>query len=465
MNTNLEEIIKVNSYKIFNVENKLYMINGINFSIFEVDELIKEILNNDGLSKKEIYNKLEKKCNWDEFDKSMKQLEEKKIISTKQAMDYQQNNHHFKFKGDSIILMMAQECNLRCVYCYGEAGEYSNKGVMPIETAKKAVEYIFSKSDSDDITITFFGGEPLIRFKEIKQLVAYSKELAKIKGKYVRFAITTNGTLLTEEISEFLMENKFSITISIDGNEEVTNKNRFFANYKGAYNYIINNTKKLRKEYRTTARGTITGAGLDLLNNFNHLIDLDFSKVILSCSVNMLCEEDYKVVLAGFKECIKVLFELIQQGEYKKAQKMGNLYTILERIHMGGYRSKGCGAGDNMICVDIDGEMYPCHRFVGDKEYAFGTINNMDEDKLDEILSQMQINANVQCKSCWARSICGGGCVNENAVINKQTNIPYKNTCDLYKVMIELCVEGYLRLSEKQKDELFSHIKLTQKVN
>ncbi len=456
---NQDDKIVFNSCKILHLGDKTYMICGETFSVFEIDSIMEKLaLKREG-TKNDLFN-IRKGENYSlqEFEELLEQLIEKKVVEILKEGQNQDELNNTLIRDDTvsgIVLMIVQECNLRCSYCYGQGGEYSNRGHMSFETGKKAIDFLMKNSKTDEVNICFFGGEPLIQFELITRLVTYAREVAELNNKKVGFSITTNGTLLTDEISEYLMKNKFSITLSIDGDKETTNINRYNANGVGVYDTIIEKSEKLRHEYAVSARGTITKNSLNILHSHKHLRKLEFSNVQLSGSVNMLEDKHYEMLASSYKECVQDFFKLVKEEKYREASTMSTIYKFLERIHYGGYRKKGCGAGNHMLCIDIDENIYPCHRFVSCPEFAVGNLDKIEQEKLDRILHNMQIESSERCRECWIKVICGGGCPYENYEMNGKTNEPYMNNCKLYKEVIELCLVNYLYLSEEQRRYLF----------
>lgn len=212
---------------------------------------------------------------------------------------------------------------------------------MPLKIAKDAINYLFEHSeDKKNISVTFFGGEPLLDFSMIKEVVYYAKELEKNFNKKISFSITTNGTLITDEIEQFLKDHKFSVRISIDGEKEVHDANRFYPNKTGSYQEIINNTENLRNTYKVSGRATITSKGLNIIRTFNHLYKLKFNKINMSPCIEMLNDEDYDLLIENYKIMINDFIEALSRKEYEKIKKMSFILTLLDTIHHGGSQLK-----------------------------------------------------------------------------------------------------------------------------
>lgn len=456
-------IIKYYPFKLFNIEDKFFYVSGVNSAIFEINSKIAKLLDYDNFKFEDVINIFKDNWSEDELLDVFNEMEKKLMIRTELNID-KLNEKLDYYKGiekniSSITLLILQDCNLRCSYCYADGGEYNNKGVMSLKTAQNAIDYLFKNSNNrKKVNITFFGGEPLIEFFKIKKLVEYSKQLAKKYEKEVNFSITTNGILLNEEINSFLIDNKFSITLSIDGNEEVTNFNRYNINNIGAYKSIIEKSNKLRKTYKVTARSTITSKGLDYNENFEHLSDLNFSNVHMSIALNMVKNNDIEKIIKTYKLLIDNYMNYLKEHNYKKLRKMGNINALMYRIHDGGIRYKNCGAINNMIAIDINGEIFPCHRFVSKKEYSIGNIyDGVNEEKYKYFYKGMLLSNNENCSECWAKNICGGGCSFENVQSNNRLNKPNSNYCKIMKEVIEYLIVAYLSMNEYEKERLLKY--------
>lgn len=450
-------VITFNPTKIFRKNNKIFLFLINNAGIFEIDNPTASLLDFSEESYEFIYNNFKHIWPKEEFDNLLEQLTDNNILKIEENKEAISKPIDSKFNISSITLFIVQECNLRCTYCYGESGEYKNKGKMPLKIAKDAVKYLFEHSgNKKEISITFFGGEPLLDFSMIKKIVLYSKELEKEFCKKVTFSITTNGTLLTSEIEQFIKNHKFSVTLSIDGNKEVHDANRFFANKTGAYQEVVNRTESLRNSYKVNGRATVTNKGVDIVNTFEHLNTLKLNNIHMSPSVEMLDDDDYDLLIENYKKLINNFIKALDKKEYSKIRKMSNILTLLDKIHHGGSKLKNCGAGNNMVAVDIYGNLYPCHRFVINQEYIIGTIyNGLDQIKYNHIIRDMLLEENSTCNECWAKNICGGSCPQENLVMMNSIKKPYFNYCKLMKKLIEELIYLYMQLSDDDINLLF----------
>lgn len=450
----IKNIIEAFPYKIVEVKGKKYVFVGYNSAIFELDEVDKFILDNLPESLENIYQKARIAFNnitIEALENRIIEMSKNFIIKNNDAeekVEEMKKTYSWSGNPDTVILMLCQECNLRCKYCYAGDGEYSNPGIMKYEIGKKAIDFIAEFcGEKEQFNIIFFGGEPLMDFRKLKKLVEYAEYVAKNKGKTVGFAITTNGTLLTEEIEHFLIEKRFNITLSLDGGEEVNDANRFYANGKGAYNSTVSKTENLRKKIAVGVRGTITHIDMDLLQRWKDLKELHVKNINFSPSVNMMDDQDYEKMITSFFESIDVYCQAIREKKYNEIKTMGYVGKIFDKLKNGGVRLKNCGAGNNMIAVDKDGNLFPCHRLLPYIHYKMGDIfTGLDKEKCGELEQEMMIANYPKCQKCWLQSFCCGGCIQENLVMEDNANQPYYNYCKYMEEVTEYALKKYLQL-------------------
>ena len=449
----MENIVKAYPHKMFVCDEKKYIFMGYGSAIYELDNMESLIVENTGKSLEEIKKIFEE--NFPDTDSSraddiINELTNNNILVNEKTEKLYSDisNNLSEAKPNSVTLMLCQECNLRCKYCYAEKGEYKNPGIMPEEIGRKAIEYIAGLDENRDrFDVIMFGGEPLMDFNKIKNLVEYAKKVAKEKNKKVGFSITTNGTLLTKEIEEYLIKEKFNITLSLDGGKEVNDKNRFFPNGQGAYESTIKKTELLRKNKLIGIRGTVTSVGTDLLERWNDLKDIGVANVNFSQSVNMMDDADFEALTESFKKSIDYYCQMIREKKTSEIKAMGFVSKIFDKIKNGGIRMKNCGAANNMIAVDKDGNIYPCHRLVAQPDFSIGDIySGIDVDKCHDLEKRMLISNYEKCKDCWLASFCAGGCIQENLLMSGETNTAYYNNCKLMKTVTQYAVEKYIEM-------------------
>lgn len=393
-------------YLIKNIDDSYYFYNITTNAVFLMDDQAYNILVDGHNPEEEVYSDTIQFF-IDNFilvtpenDRKLEQIYSK-VVKNKKSLN-----------ATALTLMISQECNLRCKYCYGKDGEYSNKGKMDFSIAKRAINYFLDQAPSDKLSICFFGGEPLLNFDLIKEVVAYTREIEKKTEKKFTFSMTTNATLINDEIREFIKEINMSMTVSIDGAREMNDANRFYANKHGIYDDIRKNISDINTYM--IARATLAPPNLDVLKSVTHLVEeFGFISVAWAEADNLLSEEDYKMVKESTLSLIDKLERRINDGQYELVRKYHSFMNMLKKFDSDGIRSKGCGAGSNLMAVDIDGKIYPCHRFVGAETFIVGDVMDGKNGNTD-FYSVIDLVNFEKCQSCIAKSICGGGCINEN---------------------------------------------------
>lgn len=448
---NLAESLQFYPYEIIGSDGKQYLFNAMTSGIFELDDLSHRIMTGSPI----------KEADRAEAEETIAFMKSNFIIKTPENEDKLNLIYSKVLSGKnkmtprSLMLMVSQECNLRCTYCYGVNGEYNHKGIMSIETAKKAIDCFIENSAAEKLNICFFGGEPLIKFDMIKDLVAYAKEQGEANHKTIGFSMTTNATLISPEVEKFIMDHKIYTTISIDGNELVQNTNRYYANKKGCYADVIQNTENLRKTNLLSARATISRDNVDVYHHVNHLIDVGFKRVSWALALNLLEETDVWEIVGHQKRLIAQVKTLIDQNEIEQAKKYGSVIDMLSKLYSDGIRTKGCGAGNNIMTVNIDGNIYPCHRFVGNDEAKLGNIDNFDQCGNEPFYANVGLNEFEKCQSCFAKNTCAGGCINENFEYTGAINDVPEARCIYFREVSRAVIELYITLNEDQKEKLF----------
>lgn len=453
-----DNITKFYKYRLFKENGRGFLYNSVTNAIFEIDDIIIEILKCTGKSEEETNMYLLEYFEQDKIDKAIQSMKDAFIIANKHnEMQIDQFNTIQCDGGiSSLTLFMIQECNLRCTYCYGEEGEYHEKGRMTDEVAFAAVDFLIKQSGKNqNLNITFFGGEPLLNFSLIQQTVNYVKKQALLYNKDFTFSITTNGTLITSKIKDFFYENNFSVQISIDGDEKTHNYNRVFKGGQGSYQLVVKRTEEMRKENRLIARGTVTANELNISKSFDKLVELGFRRIYLSPAIYTLSSEQYDILSHEMVKLVYKFSQLLEDGDYSTTKKMSNIMGMLNKIHSGGPRTHSCGAGKYTIAVDVRGNLFPCHRFVGEKDYCIGNIYDDVLNKQKEFISNAHINSRTTCSNCWAKNLCAGGCHQENFMKNGSINLPIIELCKVNKRFIEKTIELYLQLNQEQKNILF----------
>jgi uncharacterized protein len=365
------------------------------------------------------------------------------------------------FPLQSLVMNLTNQCNLSCQYCYefGEDKVATPEGkpkFMDLETAKASVDFLLAQSGGRKaVHVTFFGGETLMNFPLLKQVVAYALEQAAAQGRTVDFSLTTNATLLTPAIIEFLSENRIGVTVSMDGPADLHDKLRVFSNGQGSYSVIEPRVRALIQGHRTrpiTARVTLTSGVTDVVRIFRHLKqDLGFHEVgfaPVTTSSNRLYaigERGMDGVLEQFHELADEYLEYALRGEM---HGFSNVSDTIAELYQGVNKSHPCGAGLGLMGVGPSGDIAPCHRFVDSDVHALGNIKTgVDRGKQADFLSRGNINRKYDCHTCWARPLCAGGCHHEAFVRYGDTGHPNLHYCDWVRDWTDACLRIYGAIS------------------
>lgn len=366
----------------------------------------------------------------------------------------------------NMALFVTQTCNMRCVYCYGKGGEYGERGVMTRETAFEAVDWLMENSmDAKTVYVGFFGGEPLMNFPLIQQVVAYAKEQAAKQGKEVKFNMTTNGSLLTQEIISFMNQEKINSLISFDGPPEIQDRQRPFRNGKGSYNRVFANVQKLRALMpNLSARATLCGdsdpfvirRGLEAAGFVNCYVT-PASPVILGQTENpgvpdraAKTEERAAEKMMAYERAETAhFFDAVKNRNLDPASPPEGLH-LLAALAEGTRRHAACGIGRGLHAVAVNGDVYPCHRFVGLTDVRLGHIRDHRVNGLNDYHRAVVENLPV-CRTCWARYLCGGGCFYDNMAHTGDMHRPNPSHCVRTKAMAEDLIHGWCRLTEDDK--------------
>jgi uncharacterized protein len=322
-----------------------------------------------------------------------------------------------RMRTNKIELYLAEACNLRCRYCYVNDNDALNNGLMEWETAKQSVDLVFERAGgADSINITFFGGEPLLNKPILRQVIQYSQEKGQEQGKQVRYSMTTNATLLDDEIIGYIKQYNFGLMISMDGPKEVHDHMRPMANGKGSFDKAARNIKRLMKRRRSlTVRCTLSNQCLDRIKIVEFLEGFGFTRVAMSrCSGKSDHVGPYdigpqEVEILGQQDdyFVERLFKQLDNGEPVRFNPWA---TAMRNIHNKQERRMRCGVGRGCTTVGIDGNLYPCHRYVGMEKYILGHVSTgIDRERFADYL-RGYFETKKKCESCWAINICGGYC-------------------------------------------------------
>ncbi len=357
----------------------------------------------------------------------------------------------------ALCLHIAHDCNLACKYCFAEEGEYhGRRAIMSYEVGKKALDFLVANSGNrTNLEVDFFGGEPLMNWEVVKQLVAYGRSLEEEHHKKFRFTITTNGVLLNDEILEFVNKEMGNVVLSIDGRKEVHDRMRPHRGGQGSYDEIVPKFKKVaesRGQMNYYVRGTYTHYNTDFAKDVLHLADLGFKQMSME-PVVAAPEEDYAIREEDLPQLLAQYDELAE--EMIKRRKEGNGFNFFHfMIDLEGgpcvaKRLSGCGSGTEYLAVTPWGDLYPCHQFVGNEDFLMGNVDEgvLRTDIRDEF-KQCNVYAKEKCKDCFAKFYCSGGCAANSYNFTGNVNGSYDIGCELQRKRIECAIMIKAALSE-----------------
>jgi uncharacterized protein len=364
----------------------------------------------------------------------------------------------------TLVLNVTSKCNLACTYCY-EYGEdrIVESGKKPRfmneETARQSVDFMFAESgDSPTVHLTFFGGETLLNFKVLQSALAYARQRGAALGKTVDPSLTTNATLLREEIIDWIVANDVGVTVSMDGGRDQQDRFRVFNNGMGSYDVILPNIRMLLERHRSRpvgARVTLTKQNLDVLGIYRHLRDeigfweVGFAPVTTSWQRDYAIQEDgFNAMLAQFQQLAREWLAYTLSGRH---HGFSNVRDTLQEIHKGMSKAYPCGAGLGLMGVATDGDVALCHRFAGSDSHKLGTVyDGIDHGKQDDFLTAHHIANKTDCSQCWARPICAGGCYHEANTRYGSTERPNLHYCEWIRTWTDSCLQIYGTLAERQ---------------
>jgi len=433
-----------------------YVLDVNSGAVHIVDKLVYDILEDDKIRPKvEVLERLVDKYNSEQlseaYDEIQELAEDGVIYSKDQYEDIAHSSMDDRDYIKAICLNVIHGCNLRCKYCFADEGEYhGHKGVMTLEIAKKAIDYVIKRSGPrKNIEVDLFGGEPTMIMDTLKEVIKYARDNEKKWGKTIRFTMTTTATLLTDEMMEFMDKEMVNIILSLDGRKEVNDNVRIKPDGSGSYEDIVPNIKKMinkRTKGKTYyVRGTFTRANTDFYEDVMAMINEGFREISIEpvvlekSSPLALREEDLPTIFANYDR----LYEDMRLRR-KEGKDEFNFYHFNIDLQGGPCvykRISGCGAGFEYVAITPQGDVYPCHQFVGKEEYKLGSIYDDSFDlELSKKFKMAHIYNKPTCKHCWARFYCSGGCQANNVNFNGDMNIPYEVGCQMQKKRIECAI-------------------------
>lgn len=433
----------------------------VNRMIYDILKYYPNNENNPKIDEKMIIEALKKQYEIQDLKvalKELNQLIEQDQLFTKDV----ERGENFKHVVKALCLHIAHDCNIRCKYCFASQGNFKGENLlMDFNTGAKALDYLIENAGNRrNLEVDFFGGEPLLNFQVVKDLVAYGKKKAAKWNKNMRFTITTNGTLLNEENMNYINENMENIVLSIDGNKETNDRMRYTVNNQGTYDIILPKIKRMvekRGDKPYYVRGTFTKFNREFSKDVIHLAEQGFRNVSVEPVVAPK-ENDYALSLEDLEVIIKQ-YDVIEKAYFDKLGTKDEFEFFhfkmnLDKNPCQEKRAMGCGAGVEYLSITPEGDIYPCHQFAGNPDFKMGSIWN--ETRLNPDISASFKNASVDhkpaCKDCWAKYYCSGGCHANAYHENNSLLKPYEMGCEMEKKRIQnsIIIEAKKRLGSDQ---------------
>lgn len=433
----------------FGLLNRLFALDTESGSFFEIDPIVKAIIDGDDMSPFS-------SCEIAEAKTEIERLKSDGVLFAPQVKaELPPFNPVIK----AMCLNVSHNCNLACEYCFADGGTYNDeRKTMSYDTAKAAIDMLVEMSGSRrNLEVDFFGGEPMLDFEVVKKTVLYARSIEKERGKNFRFTITTNAYRLNDEDIDFFNEQMYNVVISIDGRKEVHNRVRKTVGGKDSFDDVIKNALRFkeRRKGQYYVRGTFTRYNLDFCSDVLFLNDLGFDQlsiepVVLKPESPMsIREQDLPRVIAEYD---KLAEEYIARRKTDKWFNFFHFMIDIDNAPCAVKRLKGCGAGGEYVAVAPDGTVYPCHQFDGIKSVALGNVfDGINNDELRKKFYYCSVPTKTDCSECWAKYYCSGGCMANSFKFNGDINMPYKPACELMKKRVE-CALAIKAIEEGEQD-------------
>jgi len=349
----------------------------------------------------------------------------------------------------ALCLHIAHTCNLNCAYCFASQGNYhGERALMSFEVGKRALDFLVENSGSRrNLEVDFFGGEPLMNFQVVKDLVAYARSIEKETGKNFRFTLTTNGVLIDDDVIDFANREMSNVVLSLDGRREIHDHYRVDYSGNGSWEKIVPKFQKLVKARggkNYYMRGTFTHRNPDFLKDIQTMLDLGFRELSMEPVVcapgeeSELTAEDLPIVLQQYEELAQLMCKKEKEGDpftfYHYMIDLTGGPCIYKRI-------SGCGSGTEYMAVTPSGELYPCHQFVGDEKFKLGDIwNGVSNAEIQDEFLACNVYSRKECRDCWAKLYCSGGCAANAYHATGSIGGVYEYGCDLFRKRMECAI-------------------------
>jgi uncharacterized protein len=450
-------------------EKYLYLVPSA--AVVQLDATSTAVLDALPAEPSEIVQRLASRFPAEEIEETIQELRRVHAIRDDRPMPKpQRQTPPAEFPLTTMVLNVTNQCNLSCTYCY-EYGEDkivdTENGAKPKfmseQTARESVDFMFHQGGANKLVhCTFFGGETLLNLPVLKTTVAYARQRAAELGKEVDFSLTTNATLLKQEVIEWLVENRIGVTISIDGPKEMQDQFRVFKSGVGSYDIVAPKIRELLRQHTSRpigARVTLTSQTLNIKKIFKHLTeDIGFWEVGFA-PVTTAPDRNYSISNAGFDSMLgqfqELAYEWMEATCENKHHGFSNVKDTLEEIHKGATKAYPCGAGLGLMGVSTDGDVALCHRFAGSDEHKLGTVRT-GVDRLVQIgfLEKHHVEDKTDCSQCWARPLCAGGCYHEAHTRYGDTGRPNLHYCEWIRGWTDTCLRIYGELAVRNPEFL-----------
>lgn len=436
----------------FYLNDKYIILDIASGSVHVVDKIIYDLVDDfENMTKSEIIEKYKKEYEEELIAEALDEIkilkEEGLLFSEDQTFLKEHYNEANIIK--AACLHVAHDCNLSCNYCFASQGNFKGqRELMNEEVGKRALDFLIENSGNRrNIELDFFGGEPLMNFDLVKKLVAYGRKIEKEHNKHFRFTITTNGVLLSDDNIDFINENMDNVVLSLDGRKDINDCMRPTVNGKGSYDIIVPKFKKLvekRGDKDYYIRGTFTNNNLDFSEDLKTFYEEGFEKTSIEPVVTdekepyAIREEHLEKILQEYEKLSKDYMEI------RKTDKDFLFFHFMIDLNQGPCavkRSVGCGAGSEYVAITPEGDVYPCHQFVGEEEFKLGDIfNGIKNTELRDEFKSTNIYTKKTCPTCWARYYCSGGCHANAFYSNGNIKEPFEIGCKMEKKRIECAI-------------------------
>ncbi|BFM14419.1 thioether cross-link-forming SCIFF peptide maturase [Maricurvus nonylphenolicus] len=461
-----------NSHR-FTVDDREMLFHVPTSGLFELDAVSSHILeacdNPQGESVMSLLGKLAEPCPSSEIVDTVAQLGDLKLISSDGVEAFNSEVKSLEqIPLATLVLNVNTGCNLSCSYCYKEDLDKPNNGQkMSFETAKQSIEMMLTESpDQPRYNIVFFGGEPLSNMPLIRDVVSYAEKRFAEINRPIDFSLTTNATMLTEEIVAYLNEHRIGVAISIDGPKAVHDKNRITVSGQGTYDVVRRKIEMLMQGYSARpigARVTLTKGVTDIENIWDHLFnELGFSEVgfapVTSGDISYynLSEQELEAVFSNMKALGRRYIDAAAKGQ---SIGFSNMHQMLTDIHEGTKKALPCGAGAGMVAIDHSGGVNLCHRFTGSDLPLFGSVSEgLDREALTGFLETRMDRTDKGCNTCWIRNLCSGGCYHESYARYSDPQKPVYHYCDLMRDWIDFGLKAYSEITQANPDFMDTYI-------